>query len=193
MKKLTHFTIAFLVLGFFQANAQEQKKSTAPVKANQATLVNDFYISYGFGSLYFISNQGGGSNSYKTSGAVILGYSRSLSMVVAVGFQASFMNISHKSGSSTYEDNYWSGLANVRFRYYNRPSFCMYSGVALGIAMDYINENKTSGTNSYQNYYPAGQLTLLGFRVGRSLSFFGEFGIGTNSIINGGISYKFGE
>jgi hypothetical protein len=36
-------------------------------------------------------------------------------------------------------------------------------------------------------------LTLLGFRVGRALSFFGEFGIGTNSIINAGVSYKFGE
>ena len=68
----------------------------------------------------------------------------------------------------------------------------MYSGIGIGVTMNYYT-NEESTTNKGQQLLPAGQFTLLGFRVGRALSFFGEFGIGTNSIVNCGISYKFGD
>jgi hypothetical protein len=92
-------------------------------------------------------------------------------------------------------DNMWQGIASVRFRYLNTLSFTMYSGIGMGVTMDYYTKSNTSNSNTSkgQKLLPAGQLTLLGFRVGRSLSFFGEFGIGTNSILNAGISYKFAD
>ena len=69
----------------------------------------------------------------------------------------------------------------------------MYSGVGLGVTMNYYQEKQPDQTQTGQTIWPAAQLTLLGFRVGRALSFFGEFGVGTNSILNAGISYKFGD
>ena len=68
----------------------------------------------------------------------------------------------------------------------------MYSGIGIGVTMDYYTNEQTT-TKKGQQLLPAGQFTLLGFRVGRALSFFGEFGIGTNSIVNCGLSYKFGD
>lgn len=196
MKKIVALFIPLFLMCNCLAVAQNQPAETQKLKNDQSDLANDVYVSYGLGSFYFIINQDD-SYSYKTTGSIIVGYARSMGRVVAVGFQAAFTNISRTPNYSyvttKYSDNYWSGLANIRFRYYNRPSFSMYSGVALGITMISRNETSSSGEKSRQEYLPAGQLTLLGFRVGRALSFFGEFGIGTNAIINAGISYKFGE
>ena len=78
----------------------------------------------------------------------------------------------------------------------NFAVFAMYSGVAIGVAIDYYSESGfevSNGSSSKQEISPAGQLTLLGFRVGRRAAFCGEFGIGTLSILNMGFSYKFGE
>lgn len=196
MKKSLLLISLFLSLVILPAASQGQESVSKPQKNDQALLANDVYVSYGIGSLYFIVNQNSSGN-YKTAGGVIFGYARALGKIISVGFQGSFTNITHNSGdyagSSKYSDNYWSGLANIRFRYYNRPSFCMYSGMAIGIALDSRTETNASFEKTSQKYLPAGQLTLLGFRVGRALSFYGEFGIGTNAIINAGVSYKFGE
>ena len=66
----------------------------------------------------------------------------------------------------------------------------MYSGVAMGITYQVDSEN-TSSTDVGKQLLPAGQLTLLGFRFGRGLGFSGEFGIGSLSILNIGITCKF--
>jgi hypothetical protein len=193
MKRLLPITVTLLFISISVAYAQEQNMEKKPVKNDQAGLVNDIYISYGLGSLYYISNSSSSTENYRTSGAVQLGFARSLGKVIAVGFQAGYMSITHSQSTTNYYENYWQGMANVRFRYYNRPSFCMYSGVAVGIAVDYYRQTKSTGETTMQKYYPAGQFTLLGFRVGRAFSFYGEFGIGTNAIINMGFSYKFGD
>ncbi len=196
MKKIISAIFILMLLAGMTVLAQNPQTEAVPVKNNQADLANDVYVSYGQGSLYYITSQNS-MDSYHTFGSVIFGYCRSVGKVIAVGFQGSYTNVNYTSTSSgttrEYNDNYWSALANLKFRYLNRPSFCMYSGVAMGIAVDYITEPSSTGEKNYQKYYPAGQLTLLGFRVGRALSFYGEFGIGTNAILNIGISYKFGE
>jgi len=57
-----------------------------------------------------------------------------------------------------------------------------------------VNTGRSGGLElSRQKLLPAGQLSLLGFRVGRSLAFFGEFGVRKNYILTAGISYKLGE
>jgi len=91
-------------------------------------------------------------------------------------------------------NNFIQGLARIKFQYLNKPVFAMYSGIAIGVTLDYYSETAKNGTTtSQQKLFPAGQLTLLGFRVGRGGAFCGEFGIGTLSILNLGVSVKFGE
>jgi hypothetical protein len=204
MKKLILIAFAFLFCATLSIYGQDKQAATGKEKKDQLTLYNDFYVSYGAGSVfYFIDNEGMTANS--TTGTFILGFCRSLNPVIAVGFQMSYTSIgrtedeyygyysSPPAFTPTMTDNLWQGLANVRFRYLNKPSFCMYSGIGMGVTMDFYQENYEFSTNKGQKLLPAAQLTLLGFRVGRALSFFGEFGIGTNSILQGGMSYKFGD
>ncbi len=199
MKRTILITMAILLSGVIASFGQEKVVNLTQEKNKQYDLYNEFYVSYGMGSIfYFVDHLGVAATS--TPGTVIVGYSRGLNKVIAVGFQVSYTKISREETVNNYNssyqqrvtDNYWQGIANVRFRYLNKSSFCMYSGIGIGVTMNYYT-NEESTTNKGQQLLPAGQFTLLGFRIGRALSFFGEFGIGTNSIVNCGISYKFGD
>jgi opacity protein-like surface antigen len=204
MKKLILLTMAILLTAIASSYGQDKETNVKKAKNDQSNLYNDFYISYGTGTIfYFIDNEGYKANTL--SGTFLVGFARSLNKVISVGFQMSYTKIGRSQEMYDYQypptyynnsemtDNLWQGLANVRFRYLNKPSFCMYSGMGIGVTMDYYSQTISGNTTKYQKLLPAGQLTLLGFRVGRALSFFGEFGIGTNSILNAGMSYKFGE
>ena len=183
----------------------QNKEAAVPTgKADQSELYNNFYLSYGIGSLfYYIENHGLTANS--TSGNILLGYSRSLNKVVAVGFQVMYSQVDREATQSELyypsyysqekaTDHLWQGLASLRFQYLNRKAFCMYSGFGMGVTMNSYTQTDSYGIEKKgQQLLPAAQLTLLGFRIGRAVSFFGEFGIGTSSILSGGISYKFGD
>lgn len=193
MKKLIVIA-GLLLLGMTPVFSQESGSR----RQEQADLYNEVYVSYGLGSLYYFVNQDE-AYSFTTTGTIMAGFTRTINRVIGVGFQVSYGNVVRTKDATTYsssyryDDNYWQGIAYVRFRYLNKPMFCMYSGMGIGVTMDYYTESGTSYNKSGQKLLPAGQMTLLGFRVGRSLAFFGEFGIGTGQIINAGISYKFGE
>ncbi|MEI7897132.1 MAG: hypothetical protein WCJ26_08855 [bacterium] len=200
MNKMILIAIAIVFAASTFSYGQTGQTAVKKPKKDQAELYNDFYASYGTGTIYyFISNEG--MKADYLSGTILVGFSRSLNTVISVGFQMSYTNIGRSEQTYGYPnqyetkmtDNLWQGLANVRFRYLNKPSFCMYSGIGMGVTMDYYQQTSGTTTTKGQKLLPAGQLTLLGFRVGRALSFFGEFGIGTNSILNAGVSYKFGE
>jgi len=184
------------VIGLFPITlvAQDHKTESSGVLKNQADLYNEVYASYGAGSiLFFIKRHT--EYSYLSPGGFMLGYSRHMNKVISVGFVASYTPISYSNPKSTFKhtDNYLQGIANVRFSYLNKPVFRMYSGIGIGITMNYYSETNNGVTTNAQKLLPAGQLTLLGFRVGRSFSGFGEFGVGTNGIIILGVSYKFGQ
>lgn len=202
MKKPILITLALLLSAVTSMFGQAKGENKSSDKKDQVTLYNDFYVSYGTGSVfYFIDNEGMTANSM--SGTFMLGFARSLNNWISVGFQMSYTNIGRSEDYSYYgdpnasentmTDNLWQGIANVRFRYLNKPSFCMYSGIGMGVTMDFYHQTYGTTTDDGQKLLPAAQLTLLGFRVGRALSFFGEFGIGTNYILNAGVSYKFGD
>jgi len=202
MTKTIIITLAFLLTGVSTAVSQEKKVNPGKEKRDQSELFNDLYFSYGTGTAYYyIDNENLKANSL--SGTFLIGFCRSLNKIIAVGFQVSYTNIGRSGSnydytySTTYTeemtDNLWQGIANIRFRYLNTPTFCMYSGIGIGVTMDYYNKTYNSTTSRGQKLFPAGQLTLLGFRFGRAFSFFGEFGLGTNSILNCGISYKFSD
>lgn len=194
--------LVLIFTGIATSFGQDAEVKRTPEKRSQADLPNDFYASYGTGTVfYFIEREDLKANTL--SGTFLVGFSRSLNKVIAVGFQLSYTKIGRSGTSYDYSynssytheitDNLWQGIANVRFRYLNTPSFSMYSGVGMGVTMDFYQETENTTKSSGQKLLPAGQLTLLGFRVGRAFSFFGEFGIGTNSIVNAGVSYKFSD
>ncbi|MEI6884264.1 MAG: hypothetical protein WCO02_07240 [Bacteroidota bacterium] len=195
---MKNFTLSVLILVLFAGTAFAQtQQAVAKEKKHQIDLMNEVYATYGIGSLFYFINQSS-SNSYTSPGSFIIGYTRTLNKVVGVGFQIAYtpVTIQYETGSSTSKEinNYFQGLARVKFQYLNKPIFAMYSGVAIGVTMDYYSQTSKSGTTSNsQKLYPAGQLTLIGFRVGRTGAFVGEFGIGTLSILNLGVSIKFGE
>ena len=198
MKKVL-ISMLFLLFSSGIAVAQTQQIVT-PEKKDQANVFNDLYCSYGIGSLYYYINANTNSSwTYTGIGTFILGYTRSMNKVIGVGFQVAYTPLratlnSGYTGSRNY--NYLQALARIKFQYLNRAVFAMYSGVAIGVAIDYYSESGfevSNGSSSKQVISPAGQLTLLGFRVGRRAAFCGEFGIGTLSILNMGFSYKFGE
>ncbi|MCX6287320.1 MAG: hypothetical protein NTY96_09405 [Bacteroidetes bacterium] len=192
------FTLLFLFLATGITFAQKEQ-TVNNEKPHQKELLNEVYVTYGIGSLYYYIDMNSNSNwSYTSIGTFILGYTRSMNKVIGVGFQIGYTPISAKyngSSSSTRNYNYIQALARIKFQYLNKPTFAMYSGIAIGVAMDYKSETGSSGSTSSntQEIVPAGQLTLLGFRVGRGGAFCGEFGIGTLSILNLGVSIKFGQ
>ncbi len=208
MKKFMIIALALLTAGVSSVSGQEKETGKQKEKQDQSELVNDVFVSAGTGTVYyFIDNDGFSANSM--SGTFLAGFSRSITKVFAVGFQFSYAQIARSGMDYNYyydpyytqtnykvnqTDNLWQGIATVRFHYLHMPGFSMYSGVGMGVTMDYYRQTAdtiNAPVSKGQKILPAGQLTLLGFRVGRALSFFGEFGIGTNSILSAGVSYKF--
>ncbi|MCX6282230.1 MAG: hypothetical protein NTU51_09745 [Bacteroidetes bacterium] len=193
-------TILFLLFAASILFAQTEQAVTKG-KTHQKDLLNEVYASYGMGSLYYYINSNSGGNwSFTGIGTFIVGYTRSMNKLIGVGFELAYTPMSAKylyNSSETKNYNYIQALARIKFQYLNKPIFAMYSGVAIGVAMDYYSETIQSGgstvTSSKQELVPAAQLTLLGFRVGRGGAFCGEFGIGTVSILNLGVSVKFGQ
>ena len=201
MKKIIYIIMVLFLTAASASFGQDKGANPNAGRTNQANLYNEFSVSYGAGSmLYFVDHEGLGATS--APGTFSLGYSRTLNKTINVGFQVSYAPIKRTRAEYNYSgysytnvnDNYWQGMVNVRFRYVNKPSFCMYSAVGLGVVMNsytYTNNNVTDGKD--QQLFPSGQLTFLGIRAGRALAFFAEFGVGTVSIINAGLSYKFGD
>lgn len=194
--KTAIITLVIFLASSLLAISQNESDKTVKIP-DQTDLLNEFYVSYGLGSFLHVAGQQEG-DTYKSPGTFSLGYTRSLNNVIGVGFHLGYVYVEHKtrattySSSYTYQDGYLQGLAFLRFRYLNKPAFSMYSGIGLGVMLDYYTDITTE-TISGQKIFPAGQLTLLGFRAGRSVAFFGEFGLGTLQILNAGISYKFGN
>ncbi len=195
-KALFTLVILFLFSGVIFAQTEQAVNKEKP---HQQDLLNEVYVSYGMGSLYYYINVNSGGNwSWTGIGSFIVGYTRSMNKIIGVGFQLAYTPLSAKytyNSSSTKNYNYIQALARIKFQYLNKPTFAMYSGIAIGVSMDYYSESGSgsTGSSSKQELAPAAQLTLLGFRVGRGGAFCGEFGIGTLSIINLGVSIKFGQ
>lgn len=215
MKKIfTHLLILFFILMVpLSIIAQEAKPGK---KLNQSTLQNEVYVSYGLGSLYIFTN--GISHSYdypynyleatpknvNSWGTVGFGYNRMLNRIVMIGFEASYLNCNYTRkqssnygndttfpSSAKYNENILNGIAKLTLNYINKPSLRIYSSFGIGISILFGNASATGyEIENARKILPAGQLTMLGVRFGRSLGGFFEFGFGSNAIITGGISFQ---
>ena len=141
-------------------------------------------------------------------GTLFLGYQRGLGRVVSMGFLFGFQNFSYterateqtsSAGTKTHlinnNDVLLSGIARFLFSYVNKPVIRMYSGIGIGITVDFGKATLDGGADyvTEKKLFPAGQLTLMGVRFGRAFGGFFEFGFGSYGIINAGVSYKFAD
>lgn len=213
MKK-TFLFLMVLSVSFSSLVAQNtpttESKST---RQSQTDLLNELYIGYGGLSIFYFTGRMAHTNEYPTEvyypgakytepaspGNFYLGYNRSLNKVVGVGFMFGYQNFKYTETTidptvRTIDatDILLTGIARVTFSYLNKPSIRMYSGVGIGLTIDF---GKTSGDveDSERKLWPGGQLTLMGLRFGRTFGGFVEFGFGSYGIVNAGLSYKFAD
>jgi hypothetical protein len=196
-------------MSFSQTDLSTPNKPTT----SQSVLSNDFYLGYGGLSVFYFSGQlvssfnlGYTVNNFtdpSSPGGIYIGYERSLNKVVSTGFMFGYQDFnstgtSTDRGSSTLipvtvDDRLLMGVARITFCYVNKPVIHMYSGVGIGITMDFATEKANGQSSSDRKLFPAGQLTLMGLRFGRAFGGFIEFGVGTYGILNAGLSYKFAD
>jgi hypothetical protein len=209
MKHLLLFSICLVMIILPCIPAQSQDSPSPKEKPHsQSDLYNEVYAGYGIGSIYYFKesidhsyniSSTGTFSQIKSPGVFLFGYNRTLTRVVALGFVASYQQVNYNSlnqdqtTQNNYTDNLYSGIAQIRFTYVNKPVLRMYSSAGFGITVDLSEVSGPKGEDTERKVIPAGQIVLIGFRVGRALAGFGEFGFLTNGIINLGISYKFGD
>ena len=223
MKKIFVCLLLLCVVFLMQAYSQTgTKQETPPAKRGQNTMFNDLYAGYGAGSIFYFTGRMAHSSDYPTDqysnltytdpssfGTLFLGYQRSLGKVASMGFLFGFQNYSYTGKGSTH--NYYNGaydsvvhrisnndilltgIARFLFSYVNKPMIRMYSGIGLGITIDFGKATLDGTDYSEKKLWPAGQLTLMGIRFGRAFGGFFEFGFGSYGIVNAGISYKFAD
>ncbi|MCX6245175.1 MAG: hypothetical protein NTU98_10780 [Bacteroidetes bacterium] len=140
----------------------------------------------------------------KSPGTFYVGFGRSLNKVVSVGFMFGYQDIKYTETYklNTYDtteykinadDQLLTGIARVTFTYLNKPTIRMYSGIGIGVTIDFGKASGDIDTKTERRLWPGGQLTLMGLRFGRAFGGFIEFGFGSYGIVNAGLSYKFAD
>ena len=177
---------------------------------------NEIYAGYGALSLFYFTGNLDHNYNYEDSyyhdydnedpsspGTFFIGYNRQLNKIVSIGAVLSYM---HTNNTFKYRDYntsvYYTGtnheyllteITKVTFSYLNRPSLKVYSGVGMGVTVD-LNEATFEGTTQKdRKILPAGQLTFIGIRFGKAFGGFLEFGVGSNGIMQGGLSYRIAD
>jgi hypothetical protein len=138
-------------------------------------------------------------------GTIYLGFARSLNRVVSVGFMFGYQNF-HYTGTAHIitngndsvlkiinDDRLVTGTARLTFCYLSKPYVRMYSGIGIGLTIDFGRATVNGEQTTERKLWPGGQLTLMGLRVGRAFGGFLEFGFGSYGIVNAGLSYKFSD
>jgi hypothetical protein len=208
MKTTLLLIICITALSITTVSAQDEDQ---PVKkTGQMLLPNEVFLGYGALGLFYWTGRMAHSSDYpseqgnqtftepSSAGALEIGYTRNLGRVISVGFLFGIQNFSYTGTTpqgvrTEYNDFLAGGMARILFSYLNKPTVNMYSGLALGITMNFGSADQPSGTVTDRKLFPGGQLTLMGLRFGKALGGFIEFGIGTIGIVNAGISYKFSD
>jgi hypothetical protein len=203
-----------------QQTKTDQEVSNPPKKHTQAEFQNDIYLGYGALGIYYFTGRMKHSDDFPTeishyndenittkfsdplsAGTFYLGYQRSLNRVIGVGMMFGYQ-LFHYTGTATGAeshniypidcyDHLITGSARLTFSYLSKPAVRMYSGIALGLTIDYGVGTINGETSTERKLWPGGQLTLMGLRFGRAFGGFIEFGFGSYGIINAGLSYKF--
>jgi hypothetical protein len=216
MKNLFPLLMIFMLMCSVSFSQNAQTTTTTSTKTSQAMLYNEFYAGYGALSIFYFTGRMNHSSDYPTEsahyvkftepqsvGTFFMGYSRSLNRVISTGFMFGYQNfhytgkgqLSNNSDTAniTADDRLVTGIARVTFCYLNRPFIRMYSGIGIGLTIDFGKASVNGEQTSERKLWPGGELTLMGLRFGRAFGGFLEFGFGSYGILNAGLSYKFAD
>jgi len=216
MKKILLLSLGILMVLPVSAQTNEPSES-AKVKKGQNEMRNDLYVAYNYGSLYLtnpyaehsydnypeIYNRPDDANSV---GGLTVGYNRSLTRVVMFGFMVSYENFASSGNydpdfsgttySAEINDHVISEMATFTVNYVNKPVVRLYSAVGLGVSVVFSHIRGSSPgavAETDRQAHFAGQWTMIGLRVGRTVGGFFEIGMGSAAMLSGGISYKFSD
>ncbi|MGA3014799.1 MAG: hypothetical protein ABSD71_12295 [Bacteroidales bacterium] len=215
MKKMVSLLLTFMMSSSLMFSQNNLTTPSAITKTSPSPLTNEFYAGYGGLSVFYFSgqlvtsfNQSYSINSFTdptSFGNIYIGYNRHLNKVVSTGFMFGYQDFqSTATGETgdydaytkfpvTIDDRLLMAIARVSFCYVDKPVVHMYSGVGIGVTMDFATARGNGESSTDRKLFPAGQLTLMGIRFGRAFGGFFEFGIGTYGILNAGLSYKFAD
>ncbi len=123
-------------------------------------------------------------------------YSYRISKVVSIGGVISFNPV---KSSITFDHKTYGAISSyfitlmprVDFTYIRRGIFSMYSGFAIGGTYAIMQSNYSNKPDDTTTGFLLGfQLNCVGFRVGKDIGGFAEFGFGNQGIINLGLSAR---
>jgi hypothetical protein len=216
MKKILCSLLGSLMVLTISAQ-NDQLKEPTKVKKSQNEMRNDLYLAYNYGSLY-LTNPYADHSYYNypelydrpddaySLGGLTMGYNRSLNRVVMFGFMLCYENFASSGnydpdGSGTIysadiNDHVISEMAMFTVNYVNKPVVRLYSAAGLGVSVVFSHiqgsaPDAVAETDRQAHF--AGQWTLIGLRVGRTIGGFFEIGMGSAAMLSGGISYKFSD
>jgi hypothetical protein len=217
MKKI--FPLIMVVTLMCSSSFAQKSETTASssTKHSQTTLYNEVYAGYGGLSIFYFTGRMKHSGDFPTEyisnskftepqsvGNFFIGYSRSLNSVVSIGMKFGYQSFTY-SGTGLYPyspdsamslvayDRLVTGIARVTFCYLNKPAVRIYSGIGIGLTIDFGKVTVNGFTTSERKLWPGGELTLMGLRFGRAFGGFVEFGFGSYGIVDAGLSYKFSD
>ncbi|MBR3080027.1 MAG: hypothetical protein IKH01_09510 [Prevotella sp.] len=173
--------------------------ATVTVNAQNDELENEIGVYYGFGSASnivssfteaFIGAVGDQSSYW---GPVGIEYYHHVTPVVAIGAMASIAGckVANKDGGDNYSERFITLMPAMKFNWFRRDHFGMYSGFAVGVLFysgDTNGDPKVQGDSKMSFMF---QGTGIGFEVGSKLRGFGEIGFGERGIFCFGARYKF--
>jgi hypothetical protein len=93
--------------------------------------------------------------------------------------------------TGTFKENNYIGALEVDYRWILRRSFQLYSGVGLGLRLRHGTYAVEGSTETLNRTFPTFHLSVVGFRFGGKVGFFGELGAGYKGIISLGLNAQF--
>jgi len=96
------------------------------------------------------------------------------------------------SAVGTFKETSYVGAFELDYRWIMTSSFQLYSGLGLGVRVrkgTYVVEGEE--TESTSKALPTYHLNLIGFRFGKKIGLFGEFGAGYKGVFNVGLNAQF--
>ncbi len=196
MKNLLVFVVC---LSFFQYAGAQSDANPAREMHVGFGLLSDVRIIAAFADTYsqIASGISGEplTSDYSTTGPFIAGYAFYLSKRLTLGPEFNLIQLriskNYSSGERVRDNFVFVNLsARLDFRYVNRESMQMYSGICLGPS--YIFDRSTDPSrNDRSGLFVSYQLNLFGIRFGREWAGYAEFGFGRNGLLSVGMSKHF--
>lgn len=135
------------------------------------------------------------SSDYSTTGPFIAGYAFYLSKRLTLGpeFNLTQLRIreDYASGERVRDNFVFVNLsARLDFRYVNRESVQMYSGICLGPSYIF-DQSRDASAEDQSGFFVSYQLNFFGIRFGKEWAGYAEFGFGRNGLLSLGMSKHF--